>query len=655
MLTNNKIGIIAPEGHAILSNVPTAGYSHIKNINSFSSNENDSSKLEILIVDHSSWGKKLETYLKRNKLFPSILLLASEEEFRNNEPNYSDDFWIYVQKNPFHGEEEFNQVVQLAHQSYKKRMRLLALKEHHNQWNSREYNPIMQLITDLTKSCTSAEDYNDLIKPLRHLQSSCEFQDAAVIFYDSKHNSVFGFSSEDIGKTNGIHVITKPQCISLDFSSLNAKSIIINNDGTEAHNINYLTKNPWSSCMVMEIQSALSQRRKNGVKYAQCFLFRRKLISFTERDLWLFELAQGPLSLGLEKIIMLKTINRASKEWRSTFDAISEPITVVDSSFQIIKANKAFANLIHQDIKKIKNKKCYSLLASRKTPCNNCPAQNKNGELKTAKIRDKSKNDLLAWSYSIDLNNENFHFQFYRNMAKENALMSALVQSEKLAALGKLVGAIAHEINNPLAGILATSQLLLADEKELIALNITEEMGEIKSAAWRSKKIIDDLLGFTEGYIKSSELVDINECIHTALVFSKSALKNIRLKFELPDNIPKIHSSSSSIQQVIFNLITNAAHAMKDEGDLIIKSKFNNENKEIQIEVTDSGPGIPAEKLKNIFDPFYTSKEEGQGTGLGLSIVKNLLNKIGAKITVNSNAGIGTSFYITIPQGNGDG
>ena len=643
MFTNNRIGIIATERPLAFEGA-FADENYFPNFQAFTTASNDPTKYDVLILEPALWNKKLETHLKKSQATPSILLLKNPPAL-----TYSKEWWVFHVSPNEDNKDNLALLLQLATQANRKRKRFHALREHQNSWRTQEYNPILQLITDLTKSCTTAEDFTDLLLPLKNLKNICEFRDATIVFYDNKNKPLFGLYSENLQGHQELKRERDFEFLPEAFSGNESTAGVINNDGVQATGISALTKNPWSSCMTMRIQSDIQQKKRGGVQYAQYFLFRRELISFTEKDLWLFELAHGPLALALEKILMLITINRASKEWRSTFDAISEPVTVVDSTFRIIKANKAFAELINLDIKKIKDKKCYSLLASRKTPCNNCPAMQSEQELKTARIKDKSKNDLIAWSYGIDLNDENYHFQFYRNMAKENALMSALVQSEKLAALGKLVSAIAHEINNPLAGILATSQLMLADEEGLQKLSITEEIVEIKSSAWRSKKIIDDLLGFTEEFEKILEQVDINDSIHTALTFSKSALKNIKLKTELQNNLPKINSSSSSIQQAIFNLVTNAVHAMKDHGDLFLRSSFNTQNKEILIEVTDSGPGIPEEKLKNIFDPFYTSKAEGQGTGLGLSIVKNLLHKINAKISVTSKLGAGTSFIISIP------
>jgi two-component system cell cycle sensor histidine kinase/response regulator CckA len=257
----------------------------------------------------------------------------------------------------------------------------------------------------------------------------------------------------------------------------------------------------------------------------------------------------------------------------------------------------------------------------------------------------KEKRDLLAWSYGIRTPIESYHFQFYRDVSKETALTGTLIQSEKMAAVGRLVGAIAHEINNPIAGILATSQIILS-EPAGINPSLEDDMKEIRDAAWRSKKIIDDLLGFTESDGRAFEEIDLTDVVRSALTFSKSALGEIKVKNSVSSCFLK--TSSNSLQQVLFNLITNAAQAMNGKGELILK---NTEGLDfITLSVEDTGPGIAPERLKHIFDPFFTSKQEGSGTGLGLSIVKNLAARIGVKISVESTLGVGTKFQLLIPK-----
>jgi len=605
-------------------------------------NEKENPITEVIFIESKILKRGFEKEYKKLSTAPSLIILP--EKIKKSSIISIQNIWTYFLTKEM-SPKEISQLVQIAATAARKRRRISALREHQSKTSFNQKNPILQLITKLTNACTSAEDYPDLLKAVLTMKESIGFQDASIIFTNNKNDLTALYHAPHEGKIYPFDFQSKIRP-SLSLLLKNSPSKIVSTSDEEAKALNEFTKHPWSSCLKLQLSHSNRTKRKETESLAYIFLFRRELVSFTEKELWLLELASGPLLLAFEKVSMLKKIDLASKEWRSTFDGISEPITVIDREFNIVKANKAFANLIEADVKKIKNKKCFSLLANRRSPCVECPAVKENQALR---IKGKNKNDLLAWSYSIKLDNNDFRFQFYRNVSKETALTAALVQSEKMAALGKLVGAIAHEINNPLAGILATSQLLLNDSSNTIPQEISNDIMEISAAALRSKKIIDDLLGFTVNQENIKELVDIQDCILTSITFSRSALKNIKLNLNIDNNLPKTLISSSSIQQVLFNLITNASHAMREKGELTISAHYVEHDNTIAIRVFDNGPGIQAETLRHIFDPFYTSKLEGKGTGLGLSIVKNLITKIGGTITATSTPGKGSSFNIHIP------
>lgn len=546
---------------------------------------------------------------------------------------------------------ELSWQVQRAAEVHRRKRRLDALRDHHKRsWNL-ESNPAINLVTNLMRKCTMAEEYQDLLTAVLTLRSVIDFHDCCLVTLDAEQNLLEGwlcpreskerFERIDLSKADPAILRTLEEGTSKLFSS------------TDSTNLEWdrFTKHPWSFGMAMPFAVHESPRRSKAAKSAVLLLFRRELVPFVERDTWLLELTYGPLALALEKIAMLKAIGQASKEWRATFDGISEPLTVIDSTYQIVKANKAFATLVDQDFKKLKGRRCYTLLANRRTPCVGCPvgmsAQPQGGS--RVQLQGKSRKDLLVWSYGIRTGLDTYQFQFYRNVSKETALASTLIQSEKMAALGRLVGAVAHELNNPLAGILATSQILLQEGKENnTEASLLEDFEEIRSAAWRSKKIIDDLLGFTS--TEEQKLVETNllDSVRSALTFSKAALKEVAVKVHSEKVVPRGIVSPTALQQVLFNLITNAAQAMNSKGSIEIS--IRSDAGHYRIDVKDSGPGIPPEKLKNIFEPFFTSKQEGAGTGLGLSIVRHLTQKMNARLEVTSSAAKGTCFSLFVPQ-----
>jgi two-component system, NtrC family, sensor kinase len=553
-------------------------------------------------------------------------------------------------------DEEIAWELRAAGEFYRRSRRLEALRDHHQRsWNP-DSNPAINLVTNLMRKCTIAEDYRDLLAAVLGMKSVIDFHDASLMVVDGEGGLVEGWHASRESKDR-LRPLSTSGALPGFLGGLAEGEVhnFTSSDGGPL-STDSLTSNPWSFAIALKFSQEHRLRSPRGKKSAILILYRRELVPFQERDFWLLEMTYGPLALALEKVTMLKAIGQASKEWRSTFDGISEPLTVIDSNYQIVKANLAFARLVGQDIKKLKTRRCYSLLAGRRTPCVGCPVGMEARSQAGTRIQwqGKNKKDLLVWSYGIRTGLDSYHFQFYRNVSKETMLTSALIQSEKMAALGRLVGAVAHEINNPLAGILATSQILLqeADDGEALDPSIREDLEEIRSAAWRSKKIIEDLLGFTDPAEKPLERADLLEVIRSTLTFSKAALQEASVKIECDEKHPEAMVSVNALQQVLFNLVTNAAQAMNGKGELTIS--LRREDGRFKIFVRDSGPGIPADKLKHIFDPFFTSKQEGVGTGLGLSIVRNLTQKMNGKIEVSSTPGRGTEFALTLPPGSGE-
>ena len=546
-------------------------------------------------------------------------------------------------------DEEIQWEIQLSAEYHRRQKRLEALRDHQKRSFSVESNPAIQLVTSLMRKCTAAEEYRDLLAAVLALRSVVDFHDASLLVLNGEGGVVEGWHCPKEGRDRLDHLPLRNLTAPSSLSQLPEGEVtLFSSSGPPNVDFERFTSHPWSFGIAIRFSLGQGPKGPKGVRSAVLVLYRRELVPFVERDYWLLEMTYGPLALALEKVVMLKAIGQASKEWRSTFDGISEPLTVIDSSYQIVKANKAFATLVEQDIKKLKPKRCYALLAGRRTPCVGCPvgtdAQPQGGT--RIQLQGRSKKDLLVWSYGIRTGLESYHFQFYRNVSKEAALASTLIQSEKMAALGKLVGAVAHEINNPLAGILATSQILLGENG--LEASVKDDLEEIRSAAWRSKKIIDDLLGFTTSPAQQVEEASLLEAVQSSLTFSKAALKEVSVKVQCPDPSPRAAVPLSALQQVLFNLITNAAQAMNGKGTLLVQVESSGEHHEVRVK--DSGPGIPAEKLKHIFDPFYTSKQEGVGTGLGLSIVRSLTQKMNARIEVSSEPGKGTEFRLQLPR-----
>ncbi len=224
-----------------------------------------------------------------------------------------------------------------------------------------------------------------------------------------------------------------------------------------------------------------------------------------------------------------------------------------------------------------------------------------------------------------------------------------LVNSEKMASLGKLAAGIAHEINNPMGGILIYSSLLMEELEE--GDSRRQDLERIVREATRCKEIVRSLLEFSRQTKAEMESVDINKAITDGLFFleNQALFHNIEVFKNLAPELPKVRGNPSQLKQVFVNIIVNGAEAMQGSGTLTITTGLTRDQKGIWIEFADTGEGIPRENLSKIFDPFFTTKEVGRGTGLGLSTSYGIIEDHGGRIDVKSQLGKGATFTIELP------
>ncbi len=241
----------------------------------------------------------------------------------------------------------------------------------------------------------------------------------------------------------------------------------------------------------------------------------------------------------------------------------------------------------------------------------------------------------------------------YRDIREERHLQARLIQSEKMAAVGLLAGGIAHEINNPLSGILAFTQLALPQVQEGEQLH--QDIKEIENSALRCKKIVENLLEFSrQSSIEDRGEVDSKVTLERVLPLINLQIKEsgVVLDVNIEEALPKILANGNQIEQVFLNLASNACHALKRGGIIRIIARHKSPGW-IQIDFIDNGMGIKKEILPRIFDPFFTTKKSGIGTGLGLSIIYNIIQDHAGRIEVESAEQSGTTFHIYLPTTSG--
>jgi len=232
--------------------------------------------------------------------------------------------------------------------------------------------------------------------------------------------------------------------------------------------------------------------------------------------------------------------------------------------------------------------------------------------------------------------------------AKLHKAHQQLARTERLTALGEMAAGVAHEINNPLGGILLYSNLVLEDVPEDSPAR--ENMEKIIYQTNRCKGIVQNLLDFARTPTGDMLPLKINSVINTSLslVKDQSMFHGVDIKADLASNLPEVIGDKARLEEVFLNLFINAADAMKGKGTLTITTRLSGNNS-VKINVSDTGGGIAKEHLPHIFEPFFTTKEPGRGTGLGLSIVYGIIRKHNGFIDAESEPGKGTTFIIILP------
>ena len=391
----------------------------------------------------------------------------------------------------------------------------------------------------------------------------------------------------------------------------------------------------------------------------ECFDQWRAL---AERDRLLELLEETNRSLEAKVQTRTVDLQRASLAWRRTFDTISDPLTLVDTSMRIGRANMAAANAAGTEIRDLIGRTCHQALFGRDAPCGGCPivAAAHRPEPGTAVEIGEDTNGRLwrvtAWPSAepeAGPDGETFSVCQYEDVTRERALQRQVILLEKVAAIGELAGCVAHELNNPLTGILMFSQVL-SREADMGAEEVQSLAGEIESAADRCKHIVQALLDFARpGASMEFRPVDLREVIESCLRLvsvSQKAARDMTFDVQLDVAGLLVRGNVDALKSVFLNLINNAVQAMSTGGTLSVHAHVGQDQRRVRVVVTDTGPGIPQHLRERVFEPFFTTKAANKsGTGLGLAIVRNVVKDHEGTITLDASPEGGARFTIDLP------
>ena len=385
-------------------------------------------------------------------------------------------------------------------------------------------------------------------------------------------------------------------------------------------------------------------------------------VSSTQKDAFdaakkqTFYTVANQVSLALDRIAIQQLAERA--HLASLAESLSDGIILVDAALRITSLNSAARDLLAARSDGALDRGAILDDAGLVEMARQALSSRAPTELTELPIADgaEGRRYLLAMAAPLAGSPEgSAAVVILRDVTDERLMQERLLQSEKMVSVGHLVSGVAHELNNPLTGIIGFAQLLMArdlDEKT------RRDIETIHGEADRAAQIVQNLLSFAHRKQTEKEPANLNVLLERVLELRSYELrvKNIEIDLDLDPNLPETMADANQIQQVFFNIISNAEQAMTDTAENAkLRVTSRREKDAIRITFQDNGPGMAPETLRRIFDPFFTTKETGEGTGLGLTISYGIIDDHNGRIWAESQPGRGASFIIELPIVQGAG
>ncbi len=381
---------------------------------------------------------------------------------------------------------------------------------------------------------------------------------------------------------------------------------------------------------------------------------------FVPEDIRLLSTLATHAAVVIANARFFEMVRRAKEQWETAFDALSEGIAVVDDEGRVRRSNRAMASLLGIPLPNVVGTPLGDALLGKPHALLELLAATRRGDRPAPLI---ARSERLKRSVRINAaripgaTTEQSIVVMVEDVTEQQALETQLLQSEKLAAVGQLVSGVAHELNNPLTSITGLSEFLL-EQKEL-GKKDRGHLQVIHEQAERAGRIVRNLLTFARKGSSERVPVDLNDVIRRtlSLMTYDLKLKEISVERELSGALPEVLGDRHGLQQVVLNLVTNAAQAVAENPrerarEISVSTWYDGQ---VHLRVADTGPGIPDEVLQSVFTPFFTTKEPGKGTGLGLSITYSIVESHGGQITIEPrNPRGGAEFRVDLPPAPAD-
>ena len=407
--------------------------------------------------------------------------------------------------------------------------------------------------------------------------------------------------------------------------------------------------------------AAVAPLRSQGVTMGALAVADRQGGPFTTEDLWLLSTVATNASVVLANSRLYEMVRQSKEEWETAFNALTEGIAVVGPGGQVLRANRALAALAELSEPELVGRDFCRTIADGSELVTDLIAAAYRGERMPPQIVRTERNgrELRVTVAPLSQSPEptvpaprGTVVILVEDVTEQRALEAQLIQNDKMASIGQLVSGVAHELNNPLTSIAGLTELLL--EREGRTELPREHLRVIHDQAERAGRIVRNLLTFARKGVPEKTAVDLNDVAArtSLLIVYELQLHGIELESELSPDAVVVLGDRYELQQVLLNLVTNAVQAVgglpPGKPRRITIATSRNESEAI-LRVRDSGPGVPAHLVAQLFTPFFTTKAAGEGTGLGLSLSYGLVKSHGGELTYEAPPDGGAEFRVTLP------
>jgi two-component system NtrC family sensor kinase len=351
-------------------------------------------------------------------------------------------------------------------------------------------------------------------------------------------------------------------------------------------------------------------------------------------------------AIALENARLVELLSSGKREWEQTVDAINQAICFIDSRGAVRRANRVFADLIKLPVTALPGRPWITLLpASWADPVGRLVAS---PGASPVEVRAGERVLIVT---AIGTGEPGAAVLLFEDQTEKRRLQDQLLQSEKMSAIGQLIAGVAHDLNNPLASVVGFSDLL--GEAADVPPRLAEPLAVIRQEAERASAIVRNLLSFARRHEGERQTQSIRPILESTILLLKNQLMahKVELTFAAEPGLPEVEVHANQIKQVFVNIINNAAQAIRGAnrtgGRITVLAKCWLDG--VAVCISDNGPGMPESVAQHVFEPFFSTKSEGEGTGLGLSICQGIVKEHGGSMTVDPGPGTGATFTVELP------